>query len=36
MTRAGNELILAWTDGDGSQQVKAAVAASNRADASTS
>jgi hypothetical protein len=26
MTRAGNELILAWTDGDGGQQVKAAVA----------
>jgi hypothetical protein len=26
MTRAGNELILAWTEGDGSQQVKAAVA----------
>ena len=26
MTRAGNELILAWTEGDGSPQVKAAVA----------
>jgi hypothetical protein len=26
MTRAGSELILAWTDGDAGQQVKAAVA----------
>jgi hypothetical protein len=26
MTRAGNQLILAWTDGDAGQQVKAAVA----------
>jgi hypothetical protein len=26
MTRAGNELILAWTDGEGGNQVKAAVA----------
>jgi hypothetical protein len=26
MTRAGNELILAWTEGDAGNQVKAAVA----------
>jgi hypothetical protein len=26
MTRAGSDVVLAWTDGDGGQQVKAAVA----------